>query len=426
MTMIEPRHAVTAMALLAQTGPAPVADEAGISSGATLSRDIPVDAYSYLLMDVLLDTSNSWVLVEANGSNAAGSIAHGADAPRVAHLLDTMVARGIEGRTIVIAYQSDTPCRPEIFSRAAQLASLWQGRVHETVGLIAVTGEPSAERSVVIGTTEEVAAALTLGAGGRLLWRGRVVSLLSNGNVLPALVRRGVVQSLDEIDLDVLHEGPIVGPLTFDKGAQQDLAIDTTIRPLGWASADDEPAAIAMIGEIAERQHVIVKINAGSGGTGVFAMPAGADDAAIRASIADALARTQAKYGSTATAFPIRAFEFAQGIPVLHEDGLPHLWDLRLQVLVRPGRIEVTPLSARVCPAPFSGELDAAAVICNLTGTDDGSQRVVPGGEFLARLGCTPAKLDELVDGIAGWVTNALRLPPIGCAGRRTARIHTY
>lgn len=396
------------MALLCESGQAPVADESHILAGNPRTINTHGVDFSYCLMDVLLDVDGHWVVIEVNGANGAGSVASGGDTPRVQHLLDTLEARALDGEVVAIAYQADTPCRPEIFARAAQVATEWGSRRGSSVSLVRpVTEHVPPGPCVLIGSTEEIASVLEVDDDGRLLWRGRLLVLLSNANVLPALVRRSIISTFDDIDLRVLHEGSLVAPVIYDKGAQQDLASGTGFRRLEWDSATTEADAIGMIRRMCIERSIIVKVNAGSGGTGVFPVARGAEVQEIRSSLSAALGKTAAKYGSTATAFPIRAFEFAPAWPVRYSNNKNHLWDLRLQIIARPGSVEVTPLSARICPAPFDGVLEPAAVVCNLTGTTDGADRVIGAEAFFRRLGVSGAQIAALAESAAAWMINA-------------------
>ena len=70
------------------------------------------------------------------------------------------------------------------------------------------------------------------------------------------------------------------------------------------------------------------------------------------------------------TMFPIRFFEFGQS--TLYDlYGKGHLWDMRVQCLVYPGQIEVTPCIIRLCPEPFDGSFSCNSVVSNLTGCTD-------------------------------------------------------
>lgn len=408
MASVSSHHVSASMALLLATGESPVADESGISAGKSHHYQTHTDAHTYVLLDVLLDVDGTWVIVEANGSNAAGSIAHDGDAPRVQHLIETLEARDVGGDIVAIGYQADTPCRPEIYARAAQVATLWQERSATKVALVGpTTSETQAGPLVLVGTTEELAQILVVSTDGKLSWKGRTIGLLSNGNVVPALARRGHLDTRD-LDLRVLHEGPTVAPLIHDKGAQQELAPGTGFRSLEWGQAATEVGALEMIRDMSRAGGIMVKINAGSGGTGVFPVSKGATALQIREALAEAFAKTVKKYGSMRTAFPVRAFEFATARPIDMGGGRKHLWDLRVEIISRPGSLTVTPLSARACPAPFDGTLRAASVIGNLTGTHDGAGRVIPADDLFHRLGLSVTQVEALAESAARWTVKAL------------------
>lgn len=367
------------------------ADESRIHAAPPLKVPVEQDTYSYLLVDVMLDEDGRWVIIEINGSNAAGSIADRGDIPRVRHLVSSWLNNGLDGDVFIVAYQDGTPCQPEIFARVAAIAGNLADEDIEVTVTSACGVRRAAGPVLVVDTTENIADQLALGSDGRLILSGRLVRGMSNANVLPAMQRRATIRRDEDVDLRVLHEGPIFHPIIADKCSQQRLAEGTGFRALRFTSIPDEAVTADALVAFARDRDLMAKINGGSGGAGVFTVRRGITrDAAIEATAA-ALAQVTAKYGSTATAFPMGAFEFVRARHVVGDDGRRYQWDLRLQVMISPGEVEMTPLSVRVCPAPFDESLSREATIANLTDTTDGEERVISAAVL-------PAALRQAVD----------------------------
>ena len=125
------------------------------------------------------------------------------------------------------------------------------------------------------------------------------------------------------------------------------------------------------------------------------------------------------KYGANAksTMYPVRFFEFAKAKEVMI-DGNGHLWDLRMEVLVRPGSVEVRPCVVRACPLPFDGSYSRQSVVSNLSGRVDAKMLSKymfknpfhPESNFNAGLSISAEKLKELVNAIVKWSENALKV----------------
>ncbi len=331
--------------------------------------------YALVLLDVTLDVRGNLRLIEANGSNAALSSAaeNGeGDHARALHMAATFTARHRAGEpvAVLIGHQAGFHHIPEFYARAGCFAAALSHRHH--IHLRDPGELPGSEEvSIVVGSLDELAAHCAT-HGTALNWRDRPVRFATNTNLLPELVRRGVISHGDgqpALDLSFFHEGRLAS-LIHDKARQQDVARDTGIEPLRHAEAWSWDECLQVVTDF-HRDGVtaVLKMNGGSGGTGIeFCAPGEVcpPQERIRALMQSATE----KYGSSVerTLFPIRIFEFAQSTPYLIK-GQPHLWDLRVQCLISPGQIAIAPSLIRLCPEAFSGDTAKRdSVVSNLTG----------------------------------------------------------
>ena len=154
-------------------------------------------------------------------------------------------------------------------------------------------------------------------------------------------------------------------------------------------------------------------MNAGSGGAGIEFFPPSMNEQEVRARLDMLVDSVLVKYGPNAerTLYPIRFFEFAQSTDYdLY--GNKHLWDMRIECLINPGYIEVTPCVIRLCPAPFNREtFDRDGVVSNLTGREPtlrymrapSAIRKSRGYPVLKEIGVTAEILDRVIKSCAAW-----------------------
>lgn len=351
------------------------ADESAVLAASTVVRPAPAGVRAFALPDLVVEDDGSVRIIEVNGSNGLGSIAYGMNVPRAAHLAGSALARRASGRVIVLVYQHGTACVPEYTALAVAVTAELRARLREPV-VVAGAGAPLPSRGVVllIGSIEQVAPHL-IPDGSGLRYAGEPVAFVSNVNVVPAVRRLHDARWTPEPEL--FHDGPLL-PYALDKGLQQQVVAPAPYRAQRVVEASSLEEAVDAVVEATRTRAVVAKINAGSGGTGVVVFERGttADQAAERLSAA--LASTSTKYGGLGTAFPLRLFDFVQATPYRAPSGGDYLWDLRVQVEVADGEIRATPLSARRCPSPFTGELTPASTIVNLTGrAEDAGDRVL-------------------------------------------------
>lgn len=378
-----------------------------------------VTSYAYFLTDVTVTDSGEIRLIEANGSNAALSSAGlGRDDDRAEHMAKSFMARGMgdEPAIAVLSHQegfihiSEFVLRARGFAQRLQSAGRRVSLRHcdHPLGDEAIT--------VICGPIGAVARQVTR-SGRDLAFRGRRIAFASNTNLLPELVRLGTVEREGHgygIDDRIFHEGRAT-PIVHDKGIQQELAMGTGIAPLLWREAYTPAEWLDVARWFRERRLVAVaKMHAGSGGCGIEVLTPDMTDEQALAVLDRIRAAARRKHGHDAdsTVFPVRAFEFAKARPY-ELRGKSHLWDLRLQVLVSPGEVEVRPCVVRLAPAPFDDSYSWDSVVSNLTGRDGGRALQfmrVPGAERRSRpctvldgLGLTEADLHRVMIACGRW-----------------------
>lgn len=382
-----------------------------------------VSGFSFFLIDVTVEADGAIRLIEANTSNAALSSTGAGDDDRAEHMARAFEARVAKGASVVaiLAFQPGFIHLPEWFSRAASFAEhLARGR---SVALRAWDEEPGEEEvAVICGPIPELAALLEV-RGETFFMHGREVVFATNPNVLAEMVRLGKLSRKGAgyaCDLSIFHEGR-AAVLGHDKGVQQELARGTKITPLAWCEAANFQCALDALDWFADRDLVaFAKMNAGSGGSGVQVFTPDLSDAAREARLDQLIESARRKYGPAAdeTLYPIRVFEFAKARPYpLHDH--EHLWDLRVQALVSPGRIDVRACVIRLCPAPFDGSYAWDSVVSNITGRDPaqamrfmrvpGAERRSMPGTVLQSLGMTEDDMQGVLAGCAQWARGAWR-----------------
>lgn len=347
-------------------------DESATTAGPTLHIDVALPEASYFLLDVVVDRSGRVRLIEANGSNAAGSSAHGRDVPRAEHIVATVLARrgDREGQPLVLlGHQRGTPCLPEILTRAGLVASILEHALGSPVDLVSAgTALAIGRPTVVTAPIDELVKYVTV-AGNELLYLGARVDFVSNANLAPALDRHGHHIAT----YDVFHEGRAAA-VVLDKVAQQRWAAEAGMVPLPSIEAVSVDDAVQLTAS--SPLSWFVKMRAGSGGTGVVCIPPNTSPVRAERLIAKSLDGATEKYGNLNTAFPLGVFQFADTAPACLDDE-EYLWDLRVEVIGTPEGVDATPLSARRCPMPFDATFSPESVIVNLSGRNDGNNRVM-------------------------------------------------
>jgi len=122
-----------------------------------------------------------------------------------------------------------------------------------------------------------------------------------NPNLLPELGRRNIVpyrRGQAEIDASALfHEGKLLW-LAHDKSAQQDIAVGTGVTPIRHAAAMSREECLEVVKAFhREGLAAVLKMNAGSGGTGIRFCPPWFDDNAISKEIDQLVLEASEKYG---------------------------------------------------------------------------------------------------------------------------------
>jgi hypothetical protein len=381
--------------------------------------DAKTDAYSFFMLDVCIDENENWRLIEANGSNAAlSSTAVNGDNARVKHLTEIFLSKVTPEKKCVVLFvhQFRFIHLGEFFCRAARFAEYVSE--YRTVALHNVDEEIGIELvTVIAGEISEVAKHITC-VGEEMFYKGVPVVLASNPNLLPELQRNNSLNgAARKIETEIFHEQNCT-MLILDKAMQQTVCNGSGILPLLCEDAFSLQDCIGVIERAAQNKRVIVaKMNAGSGGTGIEFFTTWMSQQEAKEKLLAMEKSVCEKYGTNAksTMYPVRFFEFAKAKEVMI-DGSGHLWDLRMEVLVRPGSIEVRPCVVRACPEPFDGSYSRQSVISNLSGRLDAKMLSKymfknpfhPESNFNDGLSISPEKLDELIHAVVKWSENAL------------------
>jgi hypothetical protein len=361
-----------------------------------------VTDHAIALLDVTA-TESGWALIEQNGSNGAFTSIIDDDRSRASHMADVTVAgrRAEEGTVALLGHQHGFHFIDEFHNRAFRYAAAVVERTGLDVAIRRFDEEPIDHGlTVVVGPLPDIAPLMTV-AGGALRFAGRDVAFMSNPNLLPELVRRDVLAQRGSTLRTPIHDGVLVD-LVHDKTAQQHVAVAAGFDDLRAADATTPKEARALVHDIHRGgQPAVLKMNAGSGGTGIEIVGPGTDvDEVLRRLTAGAVE----KYGTRAvdTMWPLRISGFATSLPILENDG-PRQWDLRVQVLARPGEVEVSPCIVRLCPAPYHGALDRDSVVSNLSGRPASVDHLRP-----AEAAGAVRPLAELGERCAAWMRTAL------------------
>lgn len=388
-----------------------------------------VDDHGIVFVDVALDAATGEPIChEVNGPNAVGSDALTGEssaraASEVAQTIRRARERGLvrEGRVThpfvtLHAHQHWRSFRTggELYPRVARFAAELEARLGASVALRGPRDALGDEAvSVIVGDVPSVGAHLTV-AHETFAFRDRPVAFVGNPNLLWELVRLGRLVVRDGrvvgADLRALHAGRLAHVI-HDKALQQRLCEGTGLRPLRHFEARSRAEALAMTRAALADGPVVLKPNAGSGGTGVHVVVAAMDDAAILAVIDRLVGDVAAKYGANceATLYPLRGFEFVRSTPYPLADG-GHLWDLRIALELSPGRIRAYPVTFRLAPAPFDAgrfHTERDMWISNVSGRDVTFLKSGLDRRELAKVGIDDAGLDRIIDASVRWLERA-------------------
>jgi hypothetical protein len=245
-----------------------------------------------------------------------------------------------------------------------------------------------------------------------LLFRGSNVLLACNSNLLFHLndaPERSVVDAMCVAKVaSQFHDGCCLS-VALDKVLQQKMAIGTGIRPLKTATAftlDEAVKAVRAFGKMGLA--AVAKVNSKSGASGVEFFPAAhVDEEHIRHRL-ELLTSLSSTSPKASIADPIGIFEFVESRHMQLCDG-PHLWDIRVQVLIRPGSILAIPSIIRICPEPFHGEFTRGSVVSNLSSRDPSLQFVRLAGDTdcCQRIELSENRLESILQAVATWAQNA-------------------
>jgi hypothetical protein len=377
------------------------------------------DGYAVVGMDLIVNVNGQINLCECNGSNMAAT-SFGAPDGDVARAEHQVAAAGprlaaLARAVVLIAYAAGTGAIAEIMARAALVCA--RISAERPCDLIDASVVPGAGVSVVVDSVERIAAQLSL-ADGRFFYQGIPVASIANPNVVPALVRRGIVGRDGphyRCDTDVFHDGRLLD-VVHDKAAQQRLAQGTGITPLAWRECGDLKSCFAAVLAF-QRQGLrsVGKMNGGSGGCGIEFFDIDDDEVTVARKLARMERDARRKYEGPVerSMWPVRLFEFAQS--TLYPVGdAHHLWDMRVQCLIRPGLLDLSFCGIRLCPGPFYGSLDRSSVLSNVTGRSPDlvttRSPLVDNGrptEHMRLGGVGEAKLGEIVVACTRWCQSA-------------------
>lgn len=386
-------------------------------AGGNFVRPINTNGHGFTVLDYILNKNGNLNLIEANGSNAAGSSfgSSDGDLARAMHQVEAARERieKVERGVVLISYANGTGAMPEIITRAALVRDLISSfRSCDLADTLVGLGESAI--TVVVDTVEKIADSISV-HDGALHFAGVPVVSAGNPNILPALVRRGVVAREGTgyaVETSVFHDGPLVS-LVHNKAAQQAVAAGTGIVPLHWRECYDMASCAKTVAEMqALGLASVAKPNGGSGGAGIEFFGPTYTSEEVAQGLARVIEATSSKYGDNIdrSVWPLRLFEFVEstGYPLADGD---HLWDIRIVCLIRPGAVDLTFSSIRVCPEPFiAGRFEKGTVLSNVTGRRPNlSTTLSPLVEFgkptehLQAGGVDEEILEKIIDASAKW-----------------------
>ena len=172
---------------------------------------------------------------------------------------------------------------------------------------------------MAVDTVERLARHITL-KDGSLHYRDRPIVNAGNTNILPALVRNGVISRHGmgyAVDYSMFHDGRLA-PLIHDKGAQQQIAECTGFTPMRWQTCMTPDEVVRSVASFShDGLPAVIKPTATSGGAGIEFFGPDSTEADIRMTLDRLLDTVRVKYGPQAekSVWPMRVFEFAQSTP---------------------------------------------------------------------------------------------------------------
>ena len=386
------------------------------SQPARFIRPTTVDGYAYCAIDAIMDVHGQPRIIEVNGSNAGASSLGDpeGDRRRAEHQIKAALPRILSEThgAILVCFAESTLILPEIKARADMLHKLVSHHHECQFGNSEI--HPSSPFVVACDSVKSIAAHITR-VDGRFHYRGYPVLSVGNVNLLPELVRKGVVKRHGadyDVDYDVFHDG-FLAPLMHDKSEQQILAKGTGFAPIRHFDAMAVDEVVASVQSLQQDgSPAVIKPNATSGGAGIHFFGLDSTDAEIRKKLNQQVQEVMAKYGPEAekSMWPIRVFEFAQstGYPVGNGR---HLWDMRISCLITPGEVEMTVCGMRLCREPFvRGKYDRASACSNTTGrapsTDYLRAPLAESGgptELLKSAGVDDQSFERILDACTAW-----------------------
>lgn len=376
--------------------------------------------YGFFAIDLFFGPDGKVALQEANGSNGASTQCHAEGQHlRAAHMVQAAMKRGHPKDSVVLLSHADsTGLLPEFHLRQVLFAAELE---KAGVGPTVLLGPGEAVRNkginVVLGSISKIEPQIDV-RDSQVRYQGREVAFATNANILPALERRGAFSNRDRaVDLSFFHEGTAGVRVSMDKGLQQELAKGTGLDVIRCQECPDWQATAKTIREWNDQDITAVsKISNGSQGHGVeFFSPQ--ESPAIEKKLADARVGTIRAYGPNAdvTALPIRLFEFFESTEYRIGEA-KHLWDVRIEAQISPGKSVLIPNTMRICPKPFDRFVfNRDAVVSNLSGRDHGTlfvrapfSRHASGSTEIEWAGVEISNFERGMKAVAKWCENAL------------------
>ena len=268
--------------------------------GFTFARGI--SSYGMFAIDVTVTRESVLHIIEVNGSNAAlSSTAVGTDHARALNMALAFQHRVQHGppASILLAHRPKLQFLAEFYGRAVILRDLLSGMGYD-VELVNADERPgNHDFALVCGSIPDIVDHIERHDNG-LEYRGRPVVFAQNPNLVPELVRRGVVRLTKtsyDIELNFFHEGAST-LIIHDKVRQQELADGTGFEPLRSTYAWSYDQCLEIIAEFHEVGLTPVgKGFGGSGGAAIGFFPPGADSAII---LNQMMLSAQTSYGDKA------------------------------------------------------------------------------------------------------------------------------
>lgn len=372
--------------------------------------------YSMAILDITLSRNGDIRLIEANGSNGGlTSIVFGNDNLRAQHMFLSFKSKReylLHPSVVLLPFKSGFMHLPEFFRRACEFAQLVS---KERSVALRSAGEilKDEDVSIIAGPVSHIVNSITRQKQS-LLYQKRKVTFACNPNILPELARRKIISdsvSGYNVDTAIFHENKLV-PIIHDKALQQKVSETSGIMPLLHEVANNIDEGVKIVLDFHKKGIVVVgKMNAGSGAAGIVFFLIGLSNYQIYKKLHTLIEDAKRKYGKNVarTIFPIRFFEFVESTPFKLPDG-SHLWDIRIQCLIYPGFVELTPSLIRICPKAFDGKsYHRDRVVSNLTDRKPSLEfiRSPVQQSTLEQIGVTDKVFKDMLYACARWCENA-------------------